>query len=107
MMRSLHNRLYFLFTFAIASKVFESIFGEPIPSFLSSDTVHFLLTAILIIWTLVLVYPKYDMIKEVLLSQKWLLALYLFALISCSWSSNLMSSLRLIFLPLVLLISSA
>ena len=107
MMRSLHNRLYFLFTFAIASKVFESIFGEPIPSFLSSDTVHFLLTAILIIWTLVLVYPKYDMIKEVLLSQKWLLALYLFALISCSWSSDLASSLRLIFLPLVLLISSA
>jgi exopolysaccharide production protein ExoQ len=107
MSRSLYSRLYFLFIFAIASKVFESIFGEPIPSFLSSDTVHFLLTSILIIWTLVLVYPKYDRISEVLLSQKWLLVLYLFVLVSCSWSSDATSSLRLIVLQLVLLISSA
>ena len=107
MSRSLHNRLYFLFIFAIASKIFEGIFSEPIPSFLSSDTVHFLITSVLIIWTLVLVYPKYDMITEVIFSQKWLLALYLFALVSCSWSSDITSSLRLMFLPLALLISSA
>lgn len=107
MSRSLHNQLYVLFIFALSSKIFESIFGEPIPSFLSSDTVHFLLTSILIIWTLVLVYPKYDRIKEVLFSQKWLLALYLFALVSCSWSTDPTSSLRLFFLPLILLISSA
>jgi exopolysaccharide production protein ExoQ len=107
MMRSIIPKLYFLFLFALVSKIFEGIFGEPRPSALSSDTVHFALSTVLMGWTLTLAYPMYQSIRRVLMSHKLLLGMYLLAAISCCWSPDPISSVRLIFLPLVLLVSSA
>ncbi len=107
MIGSFIHRLYFLYLFGMASGIYESAAGDPRPSFLSSDTVHFVLSNGLLIWTLVLVYPVYESVRNTLLSQKWLLVLYLLAAISCSWSVEPVFSLRLIFLPLVLLVGGA
>jgi O-antigen ligase len=107
MMKSIIPKLYFLFLYAIASKIVEGTFGEPRPSALSSDTVHFVVSTVLMGWTAALVYPRYQTIKNVLVSHKLLLGLYLYATISCCWTQDPTYSLRLILLPLVLLVSSA
>jgi len=106
-MRSFVPQIYFLYLFIIASNVLESIFGEPRPSAISDDTVHFLLSNGLMAFTLIVVYPKYKRVSQLLLNHKLLLGIYLLATISCCWSPDPLASFRLVFLPLVLLVGSA
>jgi exopolysaccharide production protein ExoQ len=107
MTRPIALKLYFLYVLGIASEVIANCFGKPEASALSGNIVHFALSMGLLAWTVVLAYPVYEGIRRVLMSCKLLLAMYLYAAISCFWSPNPMASVREILLLLTLLISAA